>query len=311
MLFYIVKRVVWSIVTLLFVICLTFLLMNTVPGGPFQGEKAVSARVIAELEAKYGMDKPLRVQLANYIGGLLRGDMGVSLKMQKNRPVAVIIAEMFPVSARVGAIALLWAIVVGITLGCAAAYKRGGWQDSLLQVITTLGIALPGFVAATVLLVCFAGGLWHIFPAGGLNRGAVSYVLPCFTLGLAPMCAIARYTRSSMLDALGRAYIKTARFYGFSAVKIVFRYALRNALIPVVTYIGPVAAGILTGGFVVETVFNIPGLGRYFIHSINDRDYPLIMGTTIFFAALVIIMSFAVDVLYKIIDPRMELTDES
>ncbi|MDR1218992.1 MAG: ABC transporter permease [Treponema sp.] len=308
---YIIKRIVLALVTLLFVICLTFLLMNTVPGGPFLGEKAISAQTLAQLQAKYGLDKPLPVQLKNYIASLMKGDMGVSLKMQKNRPVAMIISEMFPVSARIGAIALFWSTLAGITLGCVAAYKRGKWQDSLLQVITTLGIAFPGFVVATALLVCFAGGVWRIFPTSGLNRGAISYVLPCFTLGLTPMCSIARYTRSSMLDVLNKEYIKTARAYGSSTGKLIFKYALRNALIPVVTYLGPVTAGVLTGGFVVETVFNIPGLGRYFIQSISNRDYPIIMGTTIFFAALVIIMSFLVDVLYKIIDPRIELANEN
>jgi oligopeptide transport system permease protein len=310
MLIYILKRILLALVTLLFIICLTFLLMNTVPGGPFLGEKAISAQVLASLQAKYGLDKPLPIQLKNYVVSLAKGDLGVSLKMQKNRPVTIIIKEMFPVSARIGAIALLWSIVFGISLGCIAAYSRGKWQDSLLQVITTLGIAFPGFVTATVLLVCFAGGIWHIFPTTGLSRGAISYVLPCFTLGLTPMCSIARYTRSSMLDVLNKEYLTTARAYGHPVRKLIFKHALRNALIPVVTYIGPVTAGILTGGFVVETVFNIPGLGRYFIQSISNRDYPLIMGTTIFFAAIVIMMSFLVDVLYKIIDPRIQLANE-
>jgi oligopeptide transport system permease protein len=304
---YVIKRVILALVTLLFIICLTYILMNTVPGGPFLGEKAISPRVLAELEAKYGLDKPLPVQMKNYILSLLRGDMGVSLKMQKNRPVAIIIKEMFPVSARIGVIALTWAVIFGVGFGCLAAYSRGKWPDSLLQIITTAGIAFPSFVSATVLLVCFAGGVFKIFPTTGLSRGAISYVLPCFTLGLIPMCSIARYTRSSMLDVLGKEYIKTVRAYGSPVPVLIFKHALRNALIPVVTYLGPITAGILTGGFVVETVFNIPGLGRYFIQSISNRDYPLIMGTTIFFAALVIIMSFIVDVLYKLIDPRIQL----
>jgi oligopeptide transport system permease protein len=308
---YVIKRILLALLTLLFIICLTFILMNTVPGGPFLGEKAISPRVLAELEAKYGLDKPLPVQLGNYILSLLKGDLGVSLKMQKNRPVRTIIAEMFPVSARIGGITLLWAVIAGVGFGCLAAYKRGSWEDSLLQVATTMGIAFPSFVTATVLLVCFAGGIFHIFPTTGLTRGALSYVLPCFTLGLTPMCSIARYTRSSMLDVLNKEYIKTARAYGLSVPLIIFKHALRNALIPVVTYLGPVTAGVLTGGFVVETVFNIPGLGRYFIQSISNRDYPLIMGTTIFFAALVILMSFIVDVLYKIIDPRIQISNEA
>jgi len=307
MIVYILKRTALVIVTLLLIIILTYILMNTVPGGPFLNEKAVSARVLQELEAKYGLDKPLPVQIRNYIFSLLKGDMGVSLKMQKNRPISTIIGEMFPISARIGGIAIIWAIIIGISFGCVAAYWRGKWQDSLLQIVTTLGIAFPGFVVATVLLIAFAGGVWKIFPSSGLSRGPLSYVLPCFTLGLAPMCSIARYTRSSMLEALSKSYIKTARAYGQSVTQIIFKHALRNALIPVVTYLGPMIAAILTGGFVVETVFNIPGLGRYFIQSIGNRDYPLIMGTTIFFAALVIMMSFIVDVIYRIIDPRIQI----
>jgi oligopeptide transport system permease protein len=308
---YIVKRVLLAVVTLIFITCITFLLMNTVPGGPFLGEKAISANTLAALEAKYGLDKPLGVQLWNYISGVFQGDFGVSLKMQKNRPVLTIIMEMFPTSARIGAIAMLWAFLVGVVLGCLAAYNRGKVVDSVLQVITTLGICFPGFVVATTLLVVFAGGNLKIFPATGLNGGAIAYVLPCFTLGLSPMCTIARYTRSSMLDVLGKEYIKTAKAYGHSRPKIIFKYSLRNALIPVVTYMGPMVAAILTGGFVVETVFSIPGLGRYFIQSINNRDYPLIMGTTIFLASLVIIMSFVVDILYKVIDPRIQLANEA
>jgi oligopeptide transport system permease protein len=311
MIVYVVKRVFLALLTLLFVVCLTFLLMNTVPGGPFLGEKAVSASTLAALEAKYGLDKPLHVQLWNYVSGVVQGDFGVSLKMQKNRPVATIIMEMFPTSAKIGGIALLWAFIFGVSFGCLAAYNRGRAVDSALQVVTTLGIAFPGFVVATSLLVLFAGGFLHIFPTTGLNKGALSYVLPCFTLGLSPMCSIARYTRSSMLDVLHKEYIKTARAYGHSRPKIIFKFSLRNALIPVVTYMGPMTAAILTGGFVVETVFSIPGLGRYFIQSINNRDYPLIMGTTIFLASLVIVMSFVVDILYKVIDPRIQLANEA
>ena len=304
---YIIKRAALVLITLLFIICLTYILMNTVPGGPFLGEKAISPRVLKELELKYGLDKPLPVQIRNYVFSLLKGDMGVSLKMQKNRPVTTIIKEMFPVSAKVGFFAILWAVIAGITLGCLAAYYRGKWQDSVLQVLTTLGIAFPAFVTATALLIIFAGGVFKFFPSSGLSQGALSLILPCFTLGMSPMCSIARYTRSSMLETLGKPYIKTAYAYGLSVHQIIFKHALRNALIPVVTYMGPMIAGVLTGGFVVETVFNIPGLGRYFIQSISNRDYPIIMGTTIFLAALVILMSFTVDVIYRIIDPRIQL----
>jgi len=307
MVLFILRRGALALFTLLFIICLTYILMDTVPGGPFLNEKAISQRVLQELERKYGLDKPLPVQIKNYVFSLAKGDLGVSLRMQKNRPVATIIKEMFPVSAKVGAIAILWAVIAGIVFGCVAAYRRGKWLDSLLQVITTLGIAFPGFVVATALLILFAGGVWNIFPTSGLGHGPSSFVLPCFTLGLVPMCSIARYTRSSMLEALSKSYIKTACSYGQTVPQIIFKHALRNALIPVVSYMGPMIAAVLTGGFVVETVFNIPGLGRYFIQSISNRDYPIIMGTTIFFAAVVIIMSFTVDVIYRIIDPRIQI----
>jgi len=307
---FVLKRGALALFTLLFIICLTYILMDTVPGGPFLGEKAISARVLQELERKYGLDKPLPVQIKNYIFSLVKGDLGVSLRMQKNRPVATIIKEMFPVSAKVGAISIIWAVIAGISFGCLAAYWRGKWPDSLLQVITTLGIAFPSFVTATALLILFAGGVFKIFPTSGLSQGPLSFVLPCFTLGLVPMCSIARYTRSSMLEVLSKPYIKTVRSYGLPVPMIIFRHALRNALIPVVSYMGPMIAAVLTGGFVVESVFNIPGLGRYFIQSISNRDYPIIMGTTIFFAALVILMSFTVDVIYRIIDPRIQIDNE-
>jgi len=240
---------------------------------------------------------------------LLKGDMGVSLRMQKNRSVSTIIGEMFPVSAKTGVIAILWASLAGITLGCAAAWRRGKWQDNVLQIVTTLGVTFPPFVVVPVLLIIFAGGVWKILPSSGLSHGAAAYILPCITLGLPPMCSIARYTRASMLEVLGSSYIKTARAYGHSVPEIIFKYALRNALIPVVTYMGPTIAGVLSGGFVVESVFNIPGLEHYFIQSIINRDYPLIMGTTIFLAALVVIMTFVVDVAYRIIDPRIQIEE--
>lgn len=307
MILYIIKRALIAVVSLLLVIVLTFLLMNTAPGGPFLSQKAISPRVLAELEAKYGLDKPLPTQIKNYIVSLLHGDFGVSLKMQKNRPVIAIIAEMFPVSAKVGGIGLLWAIAAGMVLGCLAAYSRGHWIDSLLQGITTFGIALPDFVIATALMVLLAGGVFNVLPSAGLDRGPASYVLPCFVLGLLPMCSIARYTRASMLEVLNKEYIKTARAYGSPPGRIIFKHALRNALIPVVSYLGPVVVMAFGGDFVIETVFNIPGLGRYFVQSISNRDYPLIMGTTIFFAAMIIAMSLLLDIAYKIIDPRIQL----
>jgi oligopeptide transport system permease protein len=300
-----------GILALFAVSAITFFLMNLVPGGPFLSEKAPSAAVLAKLEEKYGLDKPLYVQYGNWLKDLAHGDFGVSFKMQKNRPVTTIIKEMFPVSLKVGIYAMIWAIIFGIVFGCIAAYHRGGIIDSVLRVVTTLGVVLPTFVTASILLVLFAGGVWKILPSiVGAHAKWYAYILPCFTLGLSPMCNIARYTRSSMLDALGQDYIRTAYAKGVSNRKVIFKHALRNALIPVVSYIGPMTAYILTGGFVTETVFNIPGLGRYFVQSISNRDYPIIMGTTVFLAAFVIVMTLAVDILYKFIDPRIDLAKE-
>ena len=308
---YFAKRFGMALLTILLVACLTFLLMNAVPGSPWLSEKSPSEATIAALNAKYGMDKPVYVQLYMYLKNILHGDFGVSLKMQKNREVLSIIKEMFPVSAKVGAIALAWAVLVGVPLGCLAAFKRGKLTDSILRVICTLGISMPSFVVASILLVVFAGGLstFKLFPTiFDAAQGWRAYMLPCFALGFYPMCYTARQTRSAMLDSLHQEYIKTARAKGLKNNRIIFKHALRNALIPVITYLGPQVAFTLCGGFVVESVFSIPGLGRYFVQSIQNRDYPVIMGTTIFLASFIILMNLVVDLLYKVADPRINLT---
>lgn len=306
---YMVRRVITAVITLLVVACITFFLMNAIPGNPWLSEKTPTQATIDALNAKYGLDQPLLVQLGKYLGNLVQGDFGTSIKMQKNRPVLQIILEMFPVSAKVGILAILWAVVVGVPLGCLAAYKRETWVDSLLRVVCTVGISMPGFVVATLLLHTLCGGIegLKLFPA--LFDGTpASYLLPCLALGFYPMCYLSRQTRTAMLDSINQEYIKTARAKGLKNGVIVFKHALRNALIPVITYLGPQIAFTLCGGLVVETVFSIPGLGRYFIQSIQNRDYPLIMGTTIFLAAFIIVMNLLVDVCYKIVDPRINLT---
>ena len=305
---YILKRVLMAVITLFIVICLTFFLMNAVPGNPWLSEKTPTQATIDALNAKYGLDQPVIVQLGKYLENLIHLDFGTSIKMQKDRPVLDIILTMFPISAGIGAIAIIWAILVGVPLGCLAAYKRGTWVDSLLRVICTLGISMPGFVVATMLLHILTGGIegLKIFPTM-FDGTAKSYVLPCLALGFYPMCYLSRQTRTAMLDAINQEYIKTARAKGLKNKKIIFKHALRNALIPVITYLGPQIAFTLCGGFVVEKVFSIPGLGRYFVMSIQNRDYPLIMGTTIFLAAFIIIMNLIVDLLYKLVDPRISL----
>lgn len=304
---YTLKRVLMALLTLFVVACITFFLMHAIPGNPWLSEKTPSEAVINALNEKYGLNEPLIVQLGKYLGNLLRGDLGNSIKMQKNRPVMDIILEMFPVSAQVGIVAILWAVIMGVPLGCLAAYRRGTWVDSLLRVICTIGISMPGFVVATMLLHLLCG-TGKPFPALFVSGSLASYVLPCAALGFYPMCYLSRQTRTAMLDAINQEYIKTARAKGLKNKKIIFKHALRNALIPVITYLGPQIAFTLCGGFVVETVFSIPGLGRYFIQSIQNRDYPLIMGTTLFLAAFIIVMNLLVDLAYKLVDPRINLT---
>lgn len=301
---YIVKRIVSAIVTLYLVATMTFFLMFLVPGGPFLAEKAPTPQTLQALERKYGLDKPVGVQYLNYMKRLIQGDLGTSLKL-RGREVNDIIRTGFPVSARIGAIAVLAAVCVGVPLGSIAALNRGKWADNIIMLIATLGIAVPSFVVATVLMFYF-GVTLHILPTFGLSS-PLHYILPVIALSFYPTAYISRLMRSSMLDVLGQDYMRTAKAKGLSQAKSLFKHALRNALLPVITYLGPLLAYILTGSFVVEKIFTIPGLGSQFISSITDRDYPLIMGTTIFLAFLIITMNVVVDIAYKIVDPRIKL----
>ena len=303
---YILKRVLQAALVLFIVICITYALMHSIPGSPFLNEKAPSPEAIEALNAKYGLDKPLWVQIKMYIQNMFKGDFGVSLKMQKNRPVIDIIKEMFPTSARIGLLSLLCGVLFGVPIGCIAAYNRGKATDSVLRILTTLGISVPSFVVATLLLLLLGVKL-KLLPTMGL-QGAKGYIMPVLALSFYPACYIGRLSRSSMLDAINQDYMRTAKAKGVKSSKRIFKHALRNAFIPVLTYLGPLTAGILSGSFVVESVFSIPGLGRYFIQSILNRDYPIIMATTIFFASLVIIMNLIVDILYKFVDPRIDVT---
>lgn len=303
---FICKRVLMAIFTIFVAATITFFLMKLVPGSPFATEKA-NEIVQQALNEKYGLDKPVLEQYKIYLGQLINGDLGISYKLQRNVPVLTIIKQSFPISAKIGAMAIIFALLFGIPLGCLSALKREKWQDSVIRVISTLGIAVPSFVIATASMLLFAIKL-KILPTYGLS-GPTSYILPVFTLGFYPMCYITRLMRSSMLDALGQDYIRTARAKGMSEFVVTFKHALKNSLIPVITYLGPLVAFTLVGGFVVEKVFNIPGLGRYFIKAIDARDYNLIMGTTVFLAAFIILMNLLCDILYKLVDPRIKLDD--
>ena len=304
MLKYIAKRIGLAIVTIWAVATITFFLMNMVPGGPFLSEKAISPQATAALEAKYGLDKPLFQQYLTYIGDALHGDLGDSLK-QRGRTVADIILTKFPVSARVGGISVLVALTLGIPLGCIAALKRGKFLDSLISVVATCGIAVPSFVICTVLLYFFGVKL-GVLPTLGIGTWK-HYIMPVMALSFYPTAYIMRLMRSSMLDVLGQDYIRTAKAKGVSGFVSLFKHALRNAILPVVTYVGPMLAYTVTGSFVVEKIFTIPGLGGEFIRAINGRDYTLIMGTTIFLATLIIVMNVVVDIVYKLVDPRIKL----
>lgn len=301
---YILKRVSAAIVTIFIVATITFFLMNLVPGGPFVAEKSISEQAQQALKEKFGLDKPLIVQYKNYMLNVLQGDFGLSLK-QRGREVNEIIFTKFPISARLGGITVLVALLIGIPLGSIAAINRGKWLDNLIIVIATGGIAVPSFVICTVGMFFFGVHL-GILPTFGLTS-PLHYVLPVFALSFYPTAYITRLMRSSMLDVIGQDYIRTAKSKGVSQFFSLFKHALRNAILPVVTYVGPLLAYTLTGSFIVEKIFVIPGLGGQFVSSIMNRDYTVIMGTTIFLATLVIVMNTIVDIVYKLIDPRIQL----
>ncbi|HZK27372.1 MAG TPA: ABC transporter permease [Thermoclostridium sp.] len=301
---YITKRVLLAIVTLWIVATLTFLLMFLVPGGPFLSEKAPSEATLKALNEKYGLDQPKIVQYKNYMVKFLQGDLGLSIK-QRGRTVKQIITTGFKVSARLGGLSILVAILIGIPLGSVAALNRGKWLDQIIIVISTFGIAVPSFVVSTVLMMILSVKL-NLLPTYGLTS-PLHYIMPVMALSFYPTAYISRLMRSSMLEVLGQDYMRTAKSKGLSQFVILFKHALRNAILPVVTYLGPLLAYTLTGSFVVEKIFTIPGLGNDFISSIINRDYTMIMGTTIFLAALLITVNVLVDIMYKLIDPRIKL----
>lgn len=298
---YILKRVILAVVTIFIIVTLTFFLMNSVPGGPFTKEKAPSPKVQAELEARFHLDKPLGVQFQYYLEDAMKGDFGISLKT--GRDVGKTIVTSAGVSARIGFLAALLALVTGVVLGVVAALNRNRWPDRLIIFFTTFFVSVPSFILATFLLLFFCIELQWV-PVWSPTSQSV--VLPIIALALYPMSYITRLTKSSMLDVLGQDFIRTARAKGVSRFKTVGKHALKNALLPVITYFGPMLAFIITGSLVVENVFTIGGLGKEFITAINHRDYPLIMGITIVLAVLLVILTLVSDLLYKVFDPRID-----
>ncbi len=299
---YLVKRILLAILSIFIVCTITFFAMNAIPGGPFNSEKATSEAVRAVLMERFNLDKPVWQQFLIYLGNIFHGDFGVSLKT--GREISQILWSCFAISARIGGIAAFFAVIIGVILGAIAALFRNKWPDRLIIFFTTLFTAMPSFVFATMLLLVFCIQLQILPVWSAENR---NYVLPVIALAAYPTAYVTRLTKTSMLDSLGQDYIRTARSKGVSTVMVIFKHALRNALIPVITYVGPMLAYILTGSLVVENIFSIGGLGRQFVQSITNRDYPLIMATTIFLAIVMVIMNLVSDILYKVVDPRIKL----
>lgn len=303
MLRFVLRRLLEMIPVLWVIVTATFFMIRFVPGGPFTAEKAVTPEVLRNLEAHYGLDKPLHRQYLDYLGNLLQGDLGPSFKYA-NRTVNEIIADKLPTSLELGLLALAVALTVGLTLGVLAAIRRNTWLDYLCSSVAMTGISVPTFVLGPLLVLFFAIYLgW--FNASGWY-GPADRVLPAATLGCVYAAYVARLTRGGMLEVLGQDFIRTARAKGASEARVVFRHALRGGLLPVVSFLGPAIAGILTGSFVIETIFQIPGLGREFVNSAFNRDYTLVLGTVILYATLIIVLNLVVDVVQVWLNPKLK-----
>ena len=308
MLAYFAKRIGMMVVTLFLIITLTFFLMHAIPGGPFTSEKMLAPEIEEALNAKYGLNDPLWVQYLNYLKGIITLDLGPSFKYPGIRVNDLILGGL-PVTAKTGFLALLCVAALGIPLGILAALNQNKWQDTAVMMLATVGVAIPSYVVATVALYIFALQL-NLVPTFGLDdwRG---YILPVAALSGFWLSFIARLSRSSLLEVLGQDYMVTAKAKGLHPLSILFKHGLRNALIPIVTVLGPVVANLLTGSFVIEQIFALPGIGRHFVLSISNRDYTTIMGITIFYAAFLMVMILIVDILYMLLDPRIKLADRN
>jgi len=294
------------VVTLLVIITITFVMMHAIPGGPFTREKQLPDAVLAALNAKYHLDDPLWKQYVDYVKGVLSFNLGPSFQ-RAGVTVNQLIKEGFPATLKIGLTSVLVIIVVGIPLGIVSALKQNKWQDGLVMFIATLGVTIPSFVMATGIIYIFSAK-FNVLPSNGLTSWK-HMIGPVIALSGFSLSFVARLTRSSMLEVLQQDYIRTARAKGLSNNKVIYKHALKNALIPVVTYLGPMIATLLTGSFVIEKVFAIPGMGKHFVESVGNRDYTVLMGITIFYALFLIVMVLLVDILYSFIDPRIKMED--
>ncbi len=304
MLNYLVRRILYALGALLVVVTVTFLFMHIIPGGPFQREKALPEAVKANIEARYNLDQPLHKQYFDYLLHLAKGDLGPSYKY-RGRTVNDIIAERFPVSMQLGGVAVVIALLIGVPAGILAALKQNKVPDYIVMFFSTIGIAMPGFVIGTVLMY-FLAYRWGLLPAAMWGTPK-QVIMPAIALAGAPTAFIARLTRSSMLDVLSQDYMKTAVAKGLPQSRVLWLHAVKNAIIPVVTYMGPLLATILTGSFVVENIFAVPGLGKHFVTSIYNRDYTVILGVTVFYCVFLIVANLLVDLAYPLLDPRIKL----
>ena len=308
MLTYTLKRLLMAVPTLLIVITISFFLMRIAPGGPFDGERQLPPEIEANLKAAYHLDEPLPQQYLRYMGNLLQGDFGPSFKY-RDFSVTELIAQGFPVSLEIGGLAILLALLVGLPLGVIAALRRNSGLDYAVMGAALAGIAVPNFVIAPILALVF-GVLLAWLPAGGWNGGALpNLILPVIALSIQQVAYIARMMRASMIEVLGSHYIRTARAKGLSERQVIWRHAIRPALLPVTSYLGPAIAGIITGSVVIEQIFGIPGIGRYFVQAALNRDYTLVMGTVVFYGALIVLMNLLVDLLYSALDPQIRYDD--
>lgn len=305
MLEYLVRRLLSAILAIWIVITVTFLIMHAIPGGPFQKEKVIPEAIRKSIEARYKLDQPLFVQYTDYLGNLLKGDLGPSFRY-RGMTVNDIISARFPVSLKLGLTAFTIAIVVGVSAGILAAINQGKLLDYLTMSFSTIGVAVPSFILGTLLMLILSYKL-NLLPSALWGTPA-HVVMPALALAGLPTAFIARLTRSSMLDVLNQDYMKTAVAKGLPRGRVVWVHAVKNAIIPVLTYAGPLLAGIITGGFVVENIFAVPGLGKHFVTSIYNRDYTIILGVTAFYSVFLIGLNIVVDILYSLFDPRIKLS---
>lgn len=302
---YLISKFFYMLLSLFILISVTFFLMKAIPGNPFMSEKATSPEIQARLMEQYGLDKPVYVQYLKYLGDIASGDFGISMK-KLNQSVTDIIGQTFTVSLKLGSVAIIISIIVGILLGMLAALYHRRLIDNIAMILAIMGIAVPSFVLASLIQFYFAQSLgW--FNVMGFD-GPLDYVLPVAALSAQPIAFIARLTRSSMLEVLHTDYVKTAKAKGLQPVAIMFKHVVRNAILPVVTYVGPMTANIITGSVVIERIFGIGGIGKVFVDSITTRDYTMIMGVTIFYGILLMVARFITDIAYGLIDPRIKLT---